>query len=108
MVGIRSTFAAVAVSATAMAALAPLARAAEAPDFSGIYWITEYKAKLQLVGGGDLPLTAKGKEEYEKNIAGLKDGSIVDVARRFCVPDGIPRVLANPYPFEIVNSPAAQ
>ena len=63
------------------------------------------RPKIQVVGGGDLPLTAAGKEAYEKNIAGLKDGSIVDNARRYCVPDGLPRALATPYPFEIFQAP---
>ena len=31
------------------------------PDLSGIYWIGKYNAKVELVGGGELPLTAKGK-----------------------------------------------
>ena len=81
---------------------------AEDPDISGIYWITQYNAKVQLVGGGDLPLTPKGKAAYEKNMAGLKDGSISDDARKFCVPDGPVRALAGPYPFEIVQAPPGQ
>jgi hypothetical protein len=80
----------------------------QTPDISGTYWAAEYHAKIQLVGGGDLPLTAEGKAAYEKNIAGLKDGSIVDNARKFCVPDGLPRVLATPYPFEIIQAPPGQ
>jgi hypothetical protein len=81
---------------------------AQAPDIAGTYWATQYRAKIEIVGGGDLPLTAKGKAAYEKNTAGLKDGSIPDNARKFCVPDGLPRVLANPYPFEIINGPPGQ
>jgi hypothetical protein len=88
-------------------ALGP-AFAAAAPDISGTYWGTEYRAKIQLVGGGELPLTADGRAAYEMNMAGLKDGSLVDGARKFCTPDGIPRVLANPYPFEIVQAPPGQ
>src|SRR5262245_45615171 len=80
-----------------------IAAAAQEPDISGIYWATQYNAKIQLVGGGDLPFTAAGKKAYEINIAGLKDGSITDEARRLCVPDGLPRLLATPYPFEIVQ-----
>ena len=49
--------------------------------------------------------TAAGKAAYDKNVAGLKDGSVLDTARRFCVPDGIPRLLGTPYPFEIVQTP---
>lgn len=81
---------------------------AETPDLSGTYWASEYHAKIQLSGGGELPLTAAGKTAYENNMAGLKDGSITDAARKFCVPDGLPRVLATPYPFEIIQAPPGQ
>src|SRR6266700_7333220 len=82
--------------------------AAGSPDLSGIYWATQYNAKIQLVGGSDLPLTAAGRAAYDKNIAGLKDGSVTDAARKYCVPDGLPRVLATPYPFEIIQAPPGQ
>jgi hypothetical protein len=103
-----------ALAATAFAALLGTAvtghayAADSAPDISGIYWATEYHAKIQPVGGGELPLTAAGKAAYDKNMAGLKDGSIADNARHLCVPDGLPRVLATPYPFEIVQAPPGQ
>jgi hypothetical protein len=80
----------------------------ETPDISGTYWATEYRPKIQVLGGGDLPFTAAGKEAYEANVAGLKDGSVSDNARRYCVPDGLPRVLATPYPFEIFQGPPGQ
>jgi hypothetical protein len=80
----------------------------DTPDISGTYWATNYHGKIQVLGGGDLPLTAAGKEAYEQNVAGLKDGSITDAARRYCVPDGVPRVLATPYPFEIFQAPPGQ
>jgi hypothetical protein len=92
----------------AATALSGAAFAADPPDISGIWWGTEYHPKIEIVGGGDLPLTAKGKAAYEKNMAGLKDGSIPDNARKLCVPDGLPRVLANPYPFEIIQGPPGQ
>ncbi len=78
------------------------------PDISGTYWATEYHAKLVIQGGGDLPLTAMGKDAYAKNQAGLKSGEITDAARKFCVPDGIPRSMASPYPFEIIQAPPGQ
>jgi hypothetical protein len=95
---------------TALLALSALSGSAQAetPDISGTYWASEYHAKIQIVGGGDLPLTAAGKAAYEKNMAGLKDGSTTDAARKFCVPDGLPRVLATPYPFEIIQAPPGQ
>jgi hypothetical protein len=100
---------------TALAALFALSMisgsavaAGAAPDISGTYWATQYNAKIQLVGGGDAPLNDKGKAAYAMNQAGLKDGSITDAARKFCVPDGIPRALATPYPFEIIQAPPGQ
>jgi hypothetical protein len=78
------------------------------PNISGTYWATEYHPKVQLVGGGDLPLTPAGKAAYDKNMAGLKDGSIIDEARKYCTPDGPVRNLATPYPFEIFQAPPGQ
>src|SRR5262249_6278963 len=75
------------------------------PDLRGVYWATHYNAKIQIVGGGELPLTPAGKAAYEKNMAGLRDGTIIDEARKVCVPDGVPRVPATPYPFQIFQQP---
>ena len=42
----------------------------QAPDISGTYWATEYHPKLQIVGGGELPLTRRGqgglREEHRR------------------------------------------
>src|SRR5436309_15020033 len=80
----------------------------QTPDISGTYWATEYRAKIQIVGGGELPLTAAGKEAHEKNIAGLKDGSVIDAARRYWVPEGVRGVLATPYPFAMFQVPPGE
>jgi hypothetical protein len=93
--------AAVAYGTAAHAAAAP-------PDLSGTYWATEYHAKIQVAGGGEPPLNAAGKTAYQMNQAGLKDGSIPDPARSVCLPDGVPRVLATPYPFELFQAPVGQ
>src|ERR1700688_1588056 len=82
--------------------------AAAAPDISGTYWATSYSPKIQMVGGGEPPLTAAGKAAYAANQAGLANGAMVDRARKLCVPDGVPRVLATPYPFEVFQVPAGQ
>src|SRR5438477_2360910 len=96
------------LAAVFAASLSASVYGADAPDFSGVYWATEYRAKIQLVGGGDLPLTPNGKAAHEKNMAGLKNGSILDEARMVCTPDGPVRNLATPYPFEIFQAPPGQ
>ncbi len=71
-------------------------------DVWGVWWVTRYSPKIEIIGGGDIPYNDKGQAEYRKNITSLKNGAITDEARRVCVPDGIPRILGNPYPFLII------
>ncbi len=87
---------------------AEAAAAAAAPDISGTYWTKTYSPTIPLFGGGAPPLNPAGLALYEKNQAGLKDGTLQDNARRICVPDGVPRVLATPYPFAIFQVPAGR
>jgi hypothetical protein len=96
-----------ACAALALALTAGPAAAATAAgkDISGVWWATTYSPKIQLQGGGDLPYTQAGKAAYDKNIAALKSGEMIDAARRFCVPDGVPRILATPYPLEFIQTP---
>jgi hypothetical protein len=75
------------------------------PDISGIYWTNSYSAKIQPQGGGDPPYTPAAMADYVKNMAAVKTYSLDDKARKLCTPDGIPRILESPYPFEIVESP---
>ena len=76
-----------------------------AMNISGVWWAESYSPKMQVVGGGELPYNDKGKAEYAKNVAALKNGSMRDEARHLCVPDGLPRMLGNPYPFQIIQTP---
>jgi hypothetical protein len=101
----RRSRAAVAVAIFAGCALVGSASAQQGEgvrDVWGVWWVTKYSPKIEIIGGGDIPYNDKGQAEYRKNIASLKDGSITDEARRVCVPDGIPRILGNPYPFLII------
>ena len=42
----------------ALAALWGGSACAQTPDISGTYWASEYRAKIAILGGGELPLTA--------------------------------------------------
>jgi hypothetical protein len=106
MIGIRAIGPAFALVAIVNVLAGPAAMAAA--DLAGTYWATTYSATIPVVGGGEPPLNAAGKAAYEKNRAGLRDGSIMDKARKVCTPDGLPRVLATPYPFTIYQVPAGQ
>jgi hypothetical protein len=87
------------------AAVAQKAPDSEGPDISGIWWANTYSPRIELVdGGGELPFTAAGKAAYDANITGLKNGSVEDTARTLCTPDGVPRLLESPYPFQIIQT----
>jgi hypothetical protein len=72
------------------------------PNIAGVWWTKFYAPAL--VPDGALPFTDKGKAAYAANIAGLKDGTIKDDYRRLCLPAGMPRMMATPYPFKIAKS----
>ncbi len=74
-------------------------------NISGVWWIQKYSPKIEIVGGGNLPFTPAGQQKYQANMDGLKAGTIKDEARRVCVPDGVPRILGNPYPFQVIQTP---
>jgi hypothetical protein len=74
-------------------------------NISGVWWTEVYEPVLQLVGGGEIPYNEAGLARYEEIEAGVTSGEITDEARRVCVPDGLPRILTNPYPFQIIQTP---
>jgi hypothetical protein len=78
---------------------------AMAQDVSGSWWAQTYSPRIESIGGGPLPLNEAGHAKYAEIQAGLADGSIIDEARRVCLPDGVPRILGTPYPFRIVHTP---
>lgn len=89
-------------------ALASTLAAAASPDpaaFSGVWWNKAAVARLLPADGSALPFTSEGRARYQKNVAGLKDGSIVDKAVYLCVGDGMPRAMTSAYPFQIMMTP---
>jgi len=101
----------VAASALMVLAVTPFSTAVSAadagawPDISGKYWTSIYSTKIQPVGAGDPPYTAAAMATYKKNMAAVNANTLDDKARKVCTPDGVPRILESPYPFEIVQSP---
>jgi hypothetical protein len=74
------------------------------PDISGVWWAESYSTTIKPIDGGALPFTPAGRALYDTTMAGLKNNKIEDKARTLCLPDGVPRLLETPYPFEIVQT----
>jgi hypothetical protein len=98
------------LSATAAAALCLVviaynsSAATAAPDISGVYWATAYSPRIEPTTGGDPPYKPEAMAQYKKNMADMVAGKLDDKSRSYCLPDGVPRALESPYPFEIVQS----
>jgi hypothetical protein len=79
----------------------------EGQDIGGIYWLKSYSAAIQTVDGGVPPYTPEALAIYEEKRARIEASAEIieeDQARGLCTPDGVPRVLQSPYPFEIVQT----
>lgn len=77
-------------------------------DLSGTYWATEYYATLHTTDGREPPLNEAGRAAYEMNRQGLREQWLDDPTRTYCLPDGIPRLLSTPYPFQLYQLPPGQ
>jgi hypothetical protein len=98
-------------AAQQQAAPAPAAFQFYAPpanrDFSGIYWIQSYSPRIKTIEGQDPPYKPEALAIYKQRDAAINASANIveeDQARRLCTPDGVPRVLQNPYPWEIVQA----
>lgn len=76
-------------------------------DISGIYWIQSYSAAITPMDGSALPYTEEARAIYQERQARIQASAEIieeDQARKLCTPDGVPRALQSPYPFEIVQT----
>jgi hypothetical protein len=73
-------------------------------DIAGIWQVTRYVEHLTPIDGGSIPFTPAGLARYESIEKQLQENPATDAAQTSCVPQGVPRSLASPYPFSIVQS----
>ncbi len=83
----------------------PIYTPSEEQNISGVWWTEVYSPEIRLIGGGVLPINEAGRARHAENRAALEADPLSDEARKFCTPDGLPRILASPYPFEIIQTP---
>ena len=101
-IGLAGRAAALVFLASAAFASAAAAEAYGPRDLSGVWWARTAKVRLLPMDGQPPPFTPEGRAQYSKTLAGLKNGEIVDEARRLCLPEGMPRALTSAYPFQII------
>ena len=75
-----------------------------APDISGVWQVVKYEKSIRTVDGKKPPLKPEALEKYERNLKERKDlRPKNDMAR--CVPNGTPRIMWNPKPMMILQTP---
>ena len=83
---------------------APTIVAASNPhDIDGVWWTPGYDRKFRTVDGQLPPFTERGRREWEYNVKADEAGTPVADAPTACLPHGIPRLLASPYPIQIIT-----
>jgi hypothetical protein len=94
-------------SAASSAAAAPASAAAigDPRDFDGVWWTPGYDRKYRTVEGELPPFTERGRREWEAIVKADERGEPVADAPTGCLPHGIPRLLASPYPIQIITTP---
>ena len=79
--------------------------AANPHDIDGVWWTPGYDRKFRTVEGELPPFTERGRREWEHNVKADEAGTPVADAPTGCLPHGIPRLLASPYPIQIISTP---
>jgi hypothetical protein len=83
----------------------PAASSADPRDIAGVWWTKGYDRRYRTLDGQLPPFTPAGKAEWDRHIQAEKDGKPIADAPTRCFPHGIPRLMASPYPIQIIQSP---
>ncbi len=77
------------------------------PDFTGIWSIANYSAALKPADGRPAPMTPAAKAEYDKHLAAAAKGDRGWDETSICLPQGLPRLMVQNEPFQIMQRPKA-
>ena len=73
-------------------------------DLSGMWLNAAPAGRLMPTTGGAPPLNAAGKAAYAKAQADLKSGKDVDAVAKYCLPEGVPRLMSSAYPMKFIQA----
>jgi hypothetical protein len=112
----RSHLAGLAALALVLAAAAPAAaqRMAPAstartpqgkPDLNGVWFTRGYQPTVMTVQGTLPPFQPWAARRYQESLSAQEAGKPLPNSSALCLPQGIPRLMYAPYPFEILQKP---
>jgi hypothetical protein len=84
----------------------PLAKPNTNPrDFTGVWQTPGYQYRFVPADGSPTPWQPWAKAEYEARQKAQKDGIPLSDSTARCMPSGMPRIMAAPYPIKILQTP---
>lgn len=78
---------------------------AEVPHFSGMWQVRGYERYIKPLDGSDPPWQAWNKQAFDERAAAEAAGTPLYDPTAACLPSGYPRLIAAPYPVEIIQTP---
>ncbi len=91
------------------APVVPVARDPRLPDsvpnISGVWFTRGYNRRISPLDGSETPWQPWTKTEFDRRGAAEKQGNPLFDPTAACLPSGIPRLIAAPYPVEIIQTP---
>jgi hypothetical protein len=95
---------AVVAGVVAAGGLSGSASAADDPrDLSGV-WLNIAPTARLVPAVGAPPLNKAGAAAYAKAQADLKSGKAADDVARYCLPEGVPRLMSSAYPMKLIHA----
>jgi hypothetical protein len=94
-----------AISAWASLADGANSSAGSAERFNGVWLIEKAPQTLTTVDGKPAPLRPEARAEYEKRLAARHKGDLSFDRASWCAAAGVPRLMLEPHPFEILVNP---
>ncbi len=71
-------------------------------DLFGIWYTRGYERRIKPADGSETPWLAWSKESFDKRGAAERNGYPMFDPTAACMPSGVPRIVASPYPLEII------
>jgi hypothetical protein len=84
--------------------LSSAASSSDVPNISGVWQTQGYDRMIKPIDAPEPPWLPWNKEQFEKRAAAEKVGRLLYDPTAACLPSGIPRIIAAPYPVEIVQT----
>jgi len=78
---------------------------AEVPNISGMWQVRGYDRYIKPMDGSDPPWLPWNKQAFEERAAAEAAGTPLYDPTAACLPSGYPRLIAAPYPVEIIQTP---